>query len=144
MLPQPYVVLTMHVSRARDRGGVAATEFAICLPIIIVLAFGSIEACSMIYMKQAATIAAYEGARTANAIGATTSDVEATCNQIFTDRGLSGAVIATTPSEVSLATPGSYIVVQCTIPNKGNSVLSASTFSSAHFVEGRAEFMKKY
>lgn len=33
---------------ARNRRGVAAVEFAVCLPIIAVLVIGTIEACSMV------------------------------------------------------------------------------------------------
>ncbi len=45
----------------RRRRGVAATEFAVCLPIIVLLVLGTIEACSLIFLKQ--TLAIAEGAQ---------------------------------------------------------------------------------
>ena len=38
-------------------------ELAICLPVLILLLFGTIEACAIIYLNQSLKIAAYEGAR---------------------------------------------------------------------------------
>lgn len=50
---------------ARLRRGAATVELAICLPFLVILVFGAIEASNMIFVKQAITAAAYEGARTA-------------------------------------------------------------------------------
>ena len=47
----------------------AATEFAVCLPLIILLVFGSIEATSFIFLKQTLNIAAYEGIRESIKVG---------------------------------------------------------------------------
>ena len=52
-----------------------------CLPIIVLLVIGTIEACSMVFLKQSLAIAAYEGARTAIIPGATKAQVEAACNR---------------------------------------------------------------
>ena len=61
-------------SRSESHRGTALAEIAVCLPIIVLLAFASIEACTMIYLKQSLTIAAYEGGRTAVTPGATSAD----------------------------------------------------------------------
>ena len=45
----------------RTRRAVAAVEFAVCLPVIIMLVFGAIEASSFIFLKQSLNVAAYEG-----------------------------------------------------------------------------------
>ena len=45
------------------RRGVAAVELAVCLPVIILLVFGAIEASSFIFLKQSLNVAAYEGIR---------------------------------------------------------------------------------
>jgi len=47
----------------QNNRGVAAVEFAICLPILMLLAFGSIEFGLMFYNKQVITNASREGAR---------------------------------------------------------------------------------
>ena len=50
---------------APSRSGVAAVEFAVCLPVLVVLILGSIECCSMIFLRQSLAIVAYEGLRVA-------------------------------------------------------------------------------
>ena len=47
----------------RGHSGLAAVEFAVCLPLIILLVFGAVEASSFIFLKQTLNIAAYEGIR---------------------------------------------------------------------------------
>ena len=47
----------------KRRSGIATTELAICLPVILVITFGVIETTTAIHLKETATIAAYEGAR---------------------------------------------------------------------------------
>ena len=46
----------------RSVSGVAAVEFAVCLPLLVTLTIGTIEACNIIQLKHDLTIAAYEGA----------------------------------------------------------------------------------
>ena len=53
------------------RAGIAVVEFAVCLPILVLVVFGSIEACNAIYLKQAATASAYEAVRVATGTGGT-------------------------------------------------------------------------
>jgi Flp pilus assembly protein TadG len=55
------------------RRGVAAAEFAVCLPVLVLVVFASIEACSMIFLKESLTVAAYEGSRVALQSAATGS-----------------------------------------------------------------------
>ena len=55
--------------------GVAAVEFAICLPILIVLVFGSIEFGLMFYNKQVVTNASREGVRSGIVTETETADI---------------------------------------------------------------------
>lgn len=48
----------------RSRAGVVATEFAICLPILLLFLFGCYEISKAYMMQHAAESAAYEAART--------------------------------------------------------------------------------
>ena len=52
-------------TRGESRSGVAAAEFAVCLPVIVLLVLAMIESCTMVFLKQSVSIAAYEGVRTA-------------------------------------------------------------------------------
>ena len=49
--------------RRRARRGAAVAEAAFCIPVIIILMFGTLEICAGYNLKESLTIAAYEGAR---------------------------------------------------------------------------------
>ena len=55
--------------------GVAAVEFAICLPILLLLVFGLIEFGLMFYNKQVMTNASREGVRAGIVTGTGTADI---------------------------------------------------------------------
>ncbi|MGD9632567.1 MAG: TadE/TadG family type IV pilus assembly protein [Pirellulales bacterium] len=101
----------------------AAVEFAVCLPIIVLIVLSTIEACSMIFLKQTLAIAAYEGARTAIIPGATKSQVETACNQILADRGVSGATVTVTPTKFDTLPPGDFVDVTVSAPCNSNSIV---------------------
>jgi hypothetical protein len=96
--------------------GVAATELAVCLPIVVLLVVATIEANSMIFLRQSLSVAAYEGVRTAISSGATAAKVQATCKQILSDRHVAGATITVNPTNFAAAAPGIYVDVTVTAP----------------------------
>jgi Flp pilus assembly protein TadG len=102
---------------------VAAAEFAVCLPIVVLLLLGAIEACSMIFLKQSLSIAAYEGARTGLSSKATAADVQTVCGQIFTDRRIDGGTVSISPDNFDTVGPGVLFDVVTTAPCDGNTVL---------------------
>jgi Flp pilus assembly protein TadG len=42
------------------RSGAAVVELAVCMPLIVLLTFASLEGANMLFMRQAAVQAAYE------------------------------------------------------------------------------------
>lgn len=47
------------------RRGAASVELAVCLPVIILIVFGAIETCSIVFLQQNLQLIAYEAARVA-------------------------------------------------------------------------------
>jgi len=111
------------LQRKRNRRGVATTELAVCLPVIVLLVVATVEACSMIYLKQTLSIAAYEGVRTAISNGATVADVRAACDQILDDRQVEGGTVTVKPSNIGSLNPGEFVDVTVTAPCDGNTVV---------------------
>jgi len=65
-------------SAKRFRGkrfGAAAVEFAVCLPLIILIVAGSIEGASLLFLRQALIQSSYEGAKVAVKQNSVNSDV---------------------------------------------------------------------
>jgi Flp pilus assembly protein TadG len=116
------------LSRPRKTRGVAATELAVCLPLVVLLVVASIEACSAIFLKQSLTVAAYEGVRTAISNNATAATVQAACNQVLTDRRVAGATVTVSPANIPALNPGDYVNVTITAPCSSNSVVPTSFY----------------
>jgi len=49
-------------AQSKRRRGMAVVEMAFCLPVIVLVIFGGIQAANLIFLKQAISEAAYEGA----------------------------------------------------------------------------------
>ncbi|HEY4233085.1 MAG TPA: TadE family protein [Lacipirellulaceae bacterium] len=108
---------------ARLSRGVAATELAVCLPIIVLLVVATIEACSMVFLKQSLSIAAYEGVRAAVAPAASTAAINQSCSQVLKDRRIAGGTVTINPGNVASLKPGNFVDVTVSAPCTGNTVV---------------------
>ncbi len=66
-------------------------EFAVCLPVLVALVFGSIQACDVIYLKHSLTTAAYEGSLEVARPDATSASLMARIDQVLRLRGVNKA-----------------------------------------------------
>ncbi len=126
----------------RSRHGVAAAEFAVCLPVIVLLVLGMIETCSMVFLKQSLSVAAYEGAHMAVKPGATADDVRATCNSILLDRRVNAATVQVTPSDIVSTPEGEYMEIRVTAPSDRNGMLPLRFFRGNN-IDAAAIVMKE-
>jgi Flp pilus assembly protein TadG len=102
------------------RKGLATVELAICLPVLVIVVLGSIEATDAIFLKQRLTAAAYEGARSATTQGKTSAMATTAANNIITQFGISGSSVTITPT-VTITTPaGTQITVIVNAPLSSN------------------------
>lgn len=85
--------LTNRRSLANGRAGVAAAELAVCLPVLFLVIFGSIEACNAIFLRQALNEAAYEGAMVGLKRNSTSAQIQQRVEEILAARNVSGATI---------------------------------------------------
>lgn len=127
----------------KRRSGIAAAEFAVCLPIVLFIVFGSIEACTMIFLKQSLTVAAYEGVRVAIEQGATNGDTAVASDQVLTDRRVASGTIETIPADISTVSVGEYITVRVQAPCNKNSAMSGWFFNNVT-LKGEATMMKEF
>ena len=122
----------------QKRVGTATVELAVCLPLIVLITFGSIEATNMVFLQQRLTAAAYEGARKATTPGKTSADATAAANSILSQFSISGSTVTVTPTVTATTAVGTQVKVSVTAPvssNMGNIIpffttmtnLSAST-----------------
>ncbi|GAA5508477.1 TadE family protein [Novipirellula caenicola] len=118
----------------RSRRAVAAVEFAVCLPILVLLVFGSIEASSFIFLKQALSVAAYEGAREAALSTSTASAAEDRAINILNARNVRGFAVRFPDRNPERASRGEEITVEIVAPTQPNSPLAGQFIANRDLI----------
>lgn len=111
------------IEPAETRSGIAAVELAVCLPVILVLILGTMQACSMFYLKQNLSVSAYEGIRRCVDYKASTADVNAACLQILSDRKVAGGSVTISPADFETRPRQTWITVTVKAPCNPNAPL---------------------
>ncbi len=117
-------------------------ELAICLPVLILLLFGTIEACAIIYLNQSLKIAAYEGARVSLIPTADINSVKATSQQVLIDRQIQGGNVSVTPNHFPSSPYGTYVAVNVSAPCEPNTLLG-SVFYAGRDISVTVQMMKE-
>ncbi|MCS7465272.1 pilus assembly protein [Stieleria sp. ICT_E10.1] len=125
----------------RKRDGVAAVEFAVCLPVIVLLVFGSIEASSFIFLKQSLSVACYEAAREASQSGSTEAEADARGLAILESRSVNDFEIRF-PSGVDELQRGEQVVCEVSAPTRTNSPI-AGEFVTNRTLVARVVMLKE-
>ena len=99
--------------RKLNERGVAAAEFALLLPVFLLILFGIIEFGMIMYGREVVTNAAREGARAGIVQGPpkrTSGDITTIANSYLTGTGVNQADVTFTPAGVGLASPNTLTV----------------------------------
>lgn len=120
----------------RQRKGTATAELAVCLPLILVLIFGGIEAANGIFLKQGLTVAAYETAKMATTVGYTIAEANTRGEQILAARGFSGATITIDPNTPQIF-PGTPVTVTVEAPADLNAISPMISLGSGSTIRAR-------
>ncbi len=102
------------------RSGIAVVEVAVCLPILVVIVLGSIEACNSIFLKQTATGAAYEAAKICTSVGGTELAAQTRVSEVLSSRNLTGGTVVFSPPLTDYPVRGTHISVTVSIPTTNN------------------------
>jgi hypothetical protein len=112
--------------RPLKRRAAAVTELAVCLPMLTLIVFGSIQACNLIYLKHGCITAAYEGTLELAKANATNASIVARAEQVLTARGITSSTIRILPAgtEVSSVGRGSQFSIEVSATVRPNMSLS--------------------
>ena len=124
-----FIVLRKRKRKPANRKGAAVVEFAVCLPVIIILVLGAIECTTMIFVNQALNVVAYEGIRVAAKRDAETAEVLQRCNEVIAERNLQNAQVTLNPANIDDLERGTQITINVTAPSQQNSALALKFFS---------------
>ena len=109
-----------------ERRAAAVTELAVCLPMLTLVVFGSIQACNLIYLKHGCVTAAYEGTLELAKSNASSDSILTRAQQVLSARGIDAATIRILPTGVEIAatSPGTPFTIEVTAPVPSNMSLS--------------------
>lgn len=138
MKPEP---LARRARKGRRRG-VAAVEFAVCLPVLVLLVFGSIEASSFIFLKQSLNVAAYEAIREAVRLDGDNAGGDSRAVQILNSRGVNDFSISFLSGESANLPRGRDVIIEVAAPTNTNSPL-AGQFIPNRIVTARVVMLKE-
>ncbi len=133
--------MNARIKRTKRRGA-AAVEFAVCLPVIILLVFGSIEASSFIFLKQSLNVAAYEGIREAIRVGSGNADGIDRAQNILNARNVNDFQVRFPDGDAGEADRGDEIVIEVSAPTETNSPL-AGQFVTNRILTARVVMVKE-
>ena len=117
--------------KQHQRSGVATIEFAFVIPALLALTIGTIDICSMIFLKESAVLAAYEGARQGVTRGRTNADVIARVQEFLDERGIaysSGAAVEISAPGFGGADTLEHVTVTVNVPTEGNLLIPSEMF----------------
>ena len=115
-------------NRHRRRQGAAVVEFAVCLPLILLVAFGAVEAAGMLFLRQTLVQAAYEGAKVIVRNEGTEDQSRAIMDAVIAGRRLQGVSIQFNPANPEAVELGVPITVTVSAPSDSNSLISFGFF----------------
>lgn len=104
--------MTTGIKKLNDRGAVGV-EFALLLPVVLLILFGIIEFGMMMYGREVVTNAAREGARAGIVQGPpkrTSGEITTIANNYLTGTGINQADVIFTPTGVGLSSPSMLTV----------------------------------
>ncbi len=128
--------------RCRLKQGAATTELALCLPLIVLVAFGAVEGASMIFLKQMLVQSAYEGAKVAIQHNSTNEEIETATTAVLVGRTLDNAIVETNPSSVESASRGDHVIIRVSAPSDSNSLFPFGFFRNQS-ITGTAVMVKE-
>ena len=115
---------------APDRKGAATVELAICIPVLLLISFSLIELCSMMFVKQGLTVAAYEAAHRAVQPAATSAQAIAAGQEILQQRRIQGGAVAINAGNIQQVDQGEFFTVTVTAPATANRLVPFPLFNT--------------
>ena len=132
----------MSIRRKARRRAAAVVELAVCLPVIVLLVFASLEGANKLFVRQAAVQAAYEAAKEASRFNGTNASARQLATEILQARRINNPRITFTPANVANAAAGTDISVTIRVAGSERSVTGIGSFSGRN-IQVQATMLKE-
>lgn len=104
------------ISRHTAFRGVAATEVAVALPLLVMLVFGAIELGNAVFLRQSVNMAAYEAAKVITRPGSNETLARTRCQEVMSIRKVSNFTLTFSPTVTTSTPRGTEVTVTVTAP----------------------------
>lgn len=125
-----------------SRRAAAVVELAVCMPLIVLLAFGALEGANMLFTRQAVVQAAYETAKATVKSNGSSALGTRLGQQVLDARRIDQRRIRFTPSNPDQATSGTPITVTIQVPSNSRSLNRINLFRNLT-IEASATMLKE-
>ena len=105
--------------RRSTRSGAVVVEFAICVPVLLLVFFASLEFSRVNMIRQTVENAVYEGARRGIVPGATADNCRTTAQTVLNTVSINGAQVDVSPTVITQDT--TEVTVSVAVPVNNNS-----------------------
>lgn len=112
-----------NLSHPSARRGAAVVEFAVCIPVLVLLTIGAIQVTDAIYLKNSLRVVAYETARESVETSHTNADAMTRANEVIALWNIKNATVTFDPADISTAVAGQPITVTVSAPANDNTVM---------------------
>ncbi len=112
--------------KRKNRHGVATVEFAVMMPLIVLLVLGSIECSGLMFAKQAMVQCAYEAAIVSTKVGGNSANAVDAAQRVARGRRINNLNVTFNPSNVESAPAGTVITVTATAPAVTNRYINSN------------------
>ncbi len=142
------MILTLWPKRSKrrsargGRAGAATVELAVCLPLIILLVFASLEGANMLFLRQAVVQSAYESAKAAAKSTGSRQRAIVLAEQVLTSRNISQSTISFNPTNVDGLAAGTPLTVTVSVPGDSRSITGIGPFRGLT-IESQATMLKE-
>jgi hypothetical protein len=119
----------LHRRQCRRRRGTVVTEFAICLPVLLLFLFGCYEVARAQMMQHAAESAAYEAARTGIVPNATEKACRESAAFVLRSVGVKNFSLTIQPNPIPFEAREVRVIID--IPLRSNTLIAPAFFKNA-------------
>jgi Flp pilus assembly protein TadG len=140
-------LLTSHSRRNRNtirsnRKGTAIVELAVCMPVVALVVFASLEGANKLFVRQATVQAAYEAAKFGSRRDGTRVQSERLATEVLSARRINSPTITFVTGDPATTRSGSDVTVRVSV-NSNDRLITRFRIFSGRQIEAVATMQKE-
>lgn len=129
------------ITRSKRKGS-AVVELAVCMPVIVLVVFASLEGANMLFVRQATVQAAYEAAKFASRRDGNRVQAERLATEVLSARRINSPTITFVTGDPTSTRSGSDVTVRVSV-NSNDRLITGFRLFSGRQIEAVATMQKE-